>query len=310
MIKRIKTESKEEWLELRKHYIGGSDAGAVVGMNPYKSKYTLWAEKTGKIPGFEGNLTTDIGSYLEDFVADLFCKETGKKVRRENQSLVNAKYPFAIADIDRNVVGEKAGLEIKTTNSLPIMRCIRNSDEFPELYYAQCVHYLAVTGADRWYLGVLINCRDFKWYVLERDEDEINALMSAEAAFWKNNVEADKAPTPDGEENTSETISQMYPTSSAEEVDLFAYENEVKEYVALAGQIRALTAIKDEKANVIKEYMKTAQRGNLLGFVVSYASSQRRTFDSKKFAADHPYMNLDDYYTTTNVRTFKITERK
>ena len=56
MIKEIPYQDKDEWLSLRKGYIGGSDAGAVLGMNPYKSAYSLWAEKTGKIPEFEGNL--------------------------------------------------------------------------------------------------------------------------------------------------------------------------------------------------------------------------------------------------------------
>ena len=43
MITQIKTGSREEWLELRKKYIGGSDASAVIGANPYRSAYALWA---------------------------------------------------------------------------------------------------------------------------------------------------------------------------------------------------------------------------------------------------------------------------
>ena len=47
MIREISYNSKEEWLALRKKLgVGGSEAGAVIGMNPYKSAYTLWAEKT------------------------------------------------------------------------------------------------------------------------------------------------------------------------------------------------------------------------------------------------------------------------
>ena len=56
-------KSKEEWLALRRELgIGGSDAGAVIGLNPYKSAYALWAEKTGRVPGFEGNTRTAVGS--------------------------------------------------------------------------------------------------------------------------------------------------------------------------------------------------------------------------------------------------------
>ena len=183
MITQIKTGSREEWLELRKKYIGGSDASAVIGANPFRSAYALWAEKTGKVPGFEGNITTKVGAYLEELVAQMFEEETGKKVRRKNATLINDIYPFACANVDRLVVGEDAFLEIKTTNSIPLMRSLRNSDEFPDAYYCQCVHYLAVTGLKKAYLAVLINCRELKIYSLDRDQAEIDALMGADKYF-------------------------------------------------------------------------------------------------------------------------------
>ena len=52
MIKRIYTASREEWLALRRGYIGGSDAAAVVGLSPYVTPYQVWAEKTGKVEPF------------------------------------------------------------------------------------------------------------------------------------------------------------------------------------------------------------------------------------------------------------------
>ena len=39
---------REKWLELRKNGIGGSDAGVVVGVNPWKNRFQLWMEKTGQ----------------------------------------------------------------------------------------------------------------------------------------------------------------------------------------------------------------------------------------------------------------------
>ena len=103
------TANHDEWAELRSHYIGGSDAAAVVGLNDYTSPYCLWAEKTGKVPGFAGNLATEVGTYLEDFVAKKFAQETGKKIRNDQQSYFNSDYPWAIANIDRAIVGENAG---------------------------------------------------------------------------------------------------------------------------------------------------------------------------------------------------------
>ena len=227
MCKEIAYNNKEEWLSLRRHFIGGSDAGAVVGLNPYKSAYTLWAEKTGKTPEFEGNLITEVGSYLEDFVAKLFEKESGKKVRRKNRMLVNADYPFACADVDRVIVGENAILECKTTNSFPAMKKFKNG-EYPESWYCQMTHYLAVGGYDKAYLAVLIGCREFKIFELVRDEEEIKALMNAEADFW-DKVEKNIAPSVDGAESTSDTISTLYPESNDNTVSLMAYEADLKQ---------------------------------------------------------------------------------
>ena len=123
------------------------------------------------------------GRDLEDYVARRWMEETGKRVYRLPAMLYHPKYPFAHADVDRMVVGENAGLECKTTFSLDLKQF--NGEEFPVQYYAQCVHYLAVTGADRWYLAVLAYGRGFFTFTLERDQAEIDALMAAKADFWK-----------------------------------------------------------------------------------------------------------------------------
>ena len=88
MIKKVTTKNHEEWLELRSHYLGGSDAAAVVGLNAYASPYSLWTEKTRRVPGFSGNLATEVGTFLEEFVAQKFAQVTGKKVRKCNQSFL------------------------------------------------------------------------------------------------------------------------------------------------------------------------------------------------------------------------------
>ena len=307
MIQEIAYKDREEWLSIRKGYIGGSDAGAVVGLNPYKSAYTLWAEKTGKIPEFDGNLTTSVGAYLEEFVAQLFMSENGKAVRRKNRILVNEDYPWACADVDRMVVGEKALLEIKTTNSPIAMKKFKNG-EYPEYWYCQMTHYLAVTGLEKAYLAVLIECRDFKVFELNRDEEEINALMEAEKKFW-NLVQTNVAPTADCLKSTSDTLVALYPQSNADTVNLFGYENELTQYMALNAQIKALESQKDEIGNKVKAFLGEAGRGESERYGVSWSTSERKTLDTKKLVAEHPEINMDDYYKTTTSRTFRVSEK-
>lgn len=306
MTNEIAYNGREEWLSLRRNFIGGSDAGAVVGLNPYKSAYTLWAEKTGKVPEFEGNLITEVGSYLEDFVAKLFEKETGKKVRRKNRMLINHEYPFACADVDRVVVGENAILECKTTNSFPVMKKFKNG-EYPESWYCQMTHYLAVGGYEKAYLAVLIGCREFKIFELDRDEGEIKALMSAEEELW-DKVQKNIPPVADGASSTSETITAIYPESNDNIANLMAYEADLKQYMTYTSLIKDVEKQRDEVANRIKAFMGESGRGESNHYKVSWTSSKRVSFDSKKFASDHADIDLSDYYKSTNVRTFKVSE--
>lgn len=306
-ITKVKTASHEEWKELRSHYIGGSDAAAVVGLNAFSSPYALWAEKTGKAPGFSGNLATEVGTYLEEFVAQKFAAETGKKVRKSNQSFFNSDYPWAIANIDREIIGEDAGLEIKTTSELNMKKF--RGGEYPANYYCQCVHYMAMTGKQRWYLAVLIGNRDFRWFTIERDEAEISALMAAEADFWelvKNNT----PPVADGSQATTAAIKTIYAESNEDTVDLTLENTALAQYIAIGKQIAELESMRDEAANKIKSFMGDAGGGECDGFRVSWKSSTRRTFDSKRFAKENPGLDLAGYYKETSTRTFRVTELK
>ncbi len=307
MITKVSTKDYEDWKALRHKYIGGSDAAAVVGLNPYCSQFSLWAEKTGKVPGFGGNLATEVGSYLEEFVAKKFEQETGKKVRRINQSILNDDYPFAIANIDRDVVGEDAGLEIKTTSEMN-MKKFKNG-EYPSNYYCQAVHYLAMTGKKKWYLAVLIGNRDFKIFEIERDEGEIEALMEAERKFW-HYVETDTAPPADGSQATTEAIGEVFKESGNGSINLFGFENELQQVKLLDAQIKNLQTLKDECINRIKTFMGDSSHGESGSFKVSWTSQARSSFDSKRFALEHPEIDLSTYYKTTSMRPFKITEKK
>lgn len=306
-ITKIKTANHEECLELRSHYIGGSDAAAVVGLNAYASPYSLWAEKTGRVPGFAGNLATEVGTYLEEFVAQKFAQVTGKKVRKCNQSFLNSQYPFAIANIDREIVGEDAGLEIKTTDTLNLKEF--SGGEYPANYYAQMVHYMAITGKKRWYLAVLIGNKEFKWFVLDRDEAEIAALMTAEADFWEL-VKTDTPPAVDGTQATTDTLKIIYADSDDSVCDLTAFSANLQQYMALKKQIKELELLADEAANKIKEFMGESGGGECDGFKVSWKSQTRSTFDRKRFESENPDVDLSGYFKQFATRVFKVSEIK
>ncbi len=228
---------RDQWLELRKKTIGGSDAASIVGLSAYATPYTVWANKTGRLPDSEDNEAMRQGRDLEEYVARRWMEVTGKTVRRCNAMLYNSLYPFAHADIDRSVIGENAGLECKTTSTLNIRQF--HGVDFPEKYYVQCVHYMAVTGADRWYLAVLVLGKGFYTFVLERNQEEINALMAAERDFWEF-VKNDSPPDLDGLEATGEALQAIYPASDGSSIQLFGRESMLSEYFSLRNEAQLL----------------------------------------------------------------------
>lgn len=201
-------EDHEKWLEARAFGIGGSDAAVIMGMNSYKSPYQLWLEKTGQAeaPDLSGNQYVYWGTKNESNIADWFQEETGKKVKRLG-TLRSKEYPFMLANVDRTVVGENAGLEIKTAGVRQYRKW--KDDEIPDAYYCQCLHYMAVTGADYWYIAVLLGGNEAKWKRIERNEEDIQHLIMAETDFWKL-VEARTPPPVDGSDSCAAALSAQY----------------------------------------------------------------------------------------------------
>lgn len=297
--------SREDWLEHRRTSIGGSDAAAIIGLNEWASPYSLWADKTGRLPPKEDNEAMRQGRDLEEYVAKRWEEATGKKVRRCNAILKNSDYPFAHANIDRDVIGENAGLECKTTSIMRLKEF--KSGEYPAAYYAQCVHYMAVTGAERWYLGVLVLNQGFYHYVIERDQAEIDALMEAERQFWSY-VQGDAPPPVDGSEATSDTLDILYAESVGGAVDLFGLEGDITAYLEAKRELKNLQEQVSAHENAIKERLGDAERGHCGTFTASWKSQSRSSFDAKRFAQDHPEFDLSGYYTTSTFRRFLIKE--
>lgn len=301
-ITKIKTGSREEWLALRRNYIGGSDAAAVVGLSPFSSPYRVWAEKSGLIEGFSGNLATEVGSFLEEFVAGLFERETGKKVRRLNASIVNTDYPWAIADVDRVLVGTKEGLEIKTTSALATKKF--KNGEFPTQYYCQCVHYLAVLGPEwkRWNLAVLIGNSDFRTYTIERDEDEIAALMKAEAELMEKIKNGTPPETHDGDGSVMDSV---FACDAEKSVDVSGIANLLEEYTRLKDDIDELEHRRSEIGTKIRGFLQDASSGESDCWSVSYRETTRSTFDRKAYEKDNGRID-EKYFKSTTSRPLYV----
>ncbi len=136
--------SKEDWLRYRKCGITGTDAGAILGLNPYRSAFQVYHDKISDTTENIDNEAMRQGRDLEDYVAQRFTEATGLKVRRANAIYQSEEHPLLLADFDRLIVGQKAGLECKTVS--PFSADKWADGKIPAHYLAQVDHYLAVSG--------------------------------------------------------------------------------------------------------------------------------------------------------------------
>ena len=317
MITKTPIFSREQWLEERKKTVGGSEIGAILGLNPWQSAYSLWAERTGKTKTFEGNLRTMVGSYLEDMVAKLFEEESGCKVQRTNYIYRNDLYPALHATPDRLLVGRKAGLECKTTSELNKKKF--HGSDFPAQYYAQCVQYMAVTQLQEWFLAVLVGNNSFHIYHLTRiqgqpcpdfaeaslyiEDGEIDTLAAA-AEEWLKHVWDDTPPAIDGSDASRETLMTIYQEGVGGAVDLFGREGMLTRYDEIKRQIKALEEEKKQIENTICGDLGDNYTGHAGQYTVTWKPTSRTSFDSKACLRDHPEMA--QYQKMHLSRTFRV----
>lgn len=210
--------SREEWLKYRKMGITGTDAASICGLNPFKSSMQVFIDKTtDNIDNFDNEAMRQ-GRELEEYVAQRFCEAEGKKVRRANTIFMNDEHSWMLADFDRLVVGERAGLECKTVSAYSADKWANGA--IPLHYQLQCQHYLAVSGYDCWYIAALILGKEFIVRKIERDEELIQSLITIEKRFWEQNVLAGVMPEPDGSKQAGELLAKYYPSEKGKKVIL------------------------------------------------------------------------------------------
>lgn len=293
-----------EWLCLRKTGIGGSDAGAICGVNPYSSAMKVFHDKTSGEVEEQDNEAIRIGHDLEDYVAQRFMEATGLKVRKSNFMYRSKEHPFMIADVDRLVVGEDAGLECKTASAY-------NADKWadgniPLHYVMQCYHYMAVTGKRTWYIAVVILGREFTYRRLEWDDELISRLVGMEEDFWNNHVVPGTIPPPDGSEACDEVIEQYFHTAKkASAIKLVGFDEKLNRREEILGIIAELQAEQKQIEQEVKLFMGDNQYATSDHYRVSWGNIDSIRLDSQRIKTEKPEIYAD-YGKASHYRRFEV----
>lgn len=296
-LKLVKTQelSRDDWLAVRRTGIGGSDAAAAVGLNPYMSALELWLDKTGRGEGMprpspdDTTSPTFFGTLLEPIVAAVYTRKTGNRVRKVNAVLRHPTIPFMLANVDREVVGcrDVQLLECKTAGEFGARLWRAGVPEYVEL---QVQHQLAVTGKRAAHVAVLLCGQALEVYRIERDDALIGRLVELEARFWRY-VESDTPPPADGSESADRALRHLYPGDggTVDFTDDRQLSSVFADLVAVRAQIETHQAIEAQLKQAIQEAMGEATRAVFETGAVSFKRSRdSSTVDLKRLLAEHP----------------------
>ncbi len=306
MAKNVLEMTRKDWLRARQTGIGGSDASAILGFNPWKSPFQLYVDKTSEYVEEIDNEAIHWGNVLEDVVAEEFTRRTGIKVRRRNVMFRHKEHDFMMANIDRDVVGEQALLECKTTNAFNAD--MWEGEQIPPAYMCQLQHYMAVLDYEKAYIAVLIGGQKFVWKEIKRDDEFIELMIQAEKDFWENNVLAGVPPEIDGSRSATELLSKMYPEDNGEIITLEKdAETLIEAITSIKAEVKEKTTLQKEYENKLKLMIGEAEKGITNRFEVRHATVRSNRLDTKRLRQEMPDI-ADEYTKESTSRRMTIKE--
>ena len=335
VVTRTDVITKAEWLEARGEGIGGSDAGTILGTNPYKSRLQLWLEKTGRVQdAFTGNEATSLGSAFERPIAELYAKQIAK----DNLTVVSwpvllqGGNKFQLANVDFLIcrvsglnahqfelgkvneyygqdlpIGTEEILEIKTTGlSGRGNAAAWANDQIPPAYRSQVCHYAAVTGMSQARVVCLIGGQGIVERRVEFSTKEVLELTAAETKFW-HQVQNDIEPEATG--NDLDALKALYPESTDEVVDADEIAlGLVREYVEQKAKVDAaeeeLKRLRAQLEQLVGSAQAVAYEGETLYTFKSTKASE--TFDAKAFKEAHPEIAAQFMKAKPGYRVLKV----
>jgi putative phage-type endonuclease len=271
-----------EWLAARK--IGSSDAAAILGVNPYRTPYQVWAEKIGAAMPKEPNEAMRWGQLLEPVIAGEFAARTGLKVEKNLTMKVHPELDWmtATADFfcwDNNEFGL---LEIKNVNAYS-----KEYDEesISDSTSVQIMHQMAVYGLSWAYCAYLVGGNKLLWQKTYRSEPLIAKIIEEEKKFWR--LVEEKTPPPFSGGDGS-LLDEMYPTSNRQAIQLDTSADRLaKAYLAARVEVKHAESKADDHSAKLK--------AKLGGYEMGYAGSYRISWKS---------------VANKNYRKFTVTELK
>lgn len=177
--------------------IGGSDVGALLGLNTYSTPQDVYNRLVDPKPHHgssdDDNGAKRRGKAMEPIIADEYTLTTGRmlqcveRVFHPVYEYCHASPDYAIVSGDRFDSDGVGALEIKCHNAYVFKQAVEEGVN--KSYYAQLQHYLWVTGWQWGSFGLFwADGWELHWFDVERDESMIARIEETVSTFWNTNV--------------------------------------------------------------------------------------------------------------------------
>lgn len=311
------------WLAERRNGIGASDVAGILGLSPWSSPYSIWADKVFGSDDEGESLAMEFGRRAEVMVAPWFTEKTGLYVGGEQTPWVHPNHNHHRCTIDGLVyehpspldptgflkyepVGEYLGaLEIKCTSATPKEW---EEDGIPIQYQCQAQWTMHVTGTDHLWFAVLhlaFGRPDLQVYELARDQVDVDLIVTAVDAFWHDHVLTGQPPETDGHPATTYATKHL-PASAGDTVDITP--ELIATVAAVAGlknQRKGLDEQIETRENAIRAALGFATEGHFDGqLMVSHRPQSKRFIDEAAFRGSMP-VTAGKFTKTTEFRVLR-----
>lgn len=189
----------EKQLEVRQHGIGASDAGAVLGVDKYRTPldvYRLKINPEGQ-DNYEQSEPAYWGNVLEDIVRMEYVKRTGNNVQPGGDTIISEHYPFMLCHLDAVSVEANRIVECKTASAYVAGEWgDPGTGEIPDSYKIQCHHQMIMTNYKCVDVPVLLGGNTFRIYTVHYDQKLADIIIGKESDFWYKHVVPRVPPNP------------------------------------------------------------------------------------------------------------------
>jgi len=313
-------EDEADWLQLRTKGIGGSDVGAIMGLNKYASPLKIYK---AKVMGIQNDVSdkpaVKKGKTMEPIIREQFFKpmleEKGFTVLPLNHMLINKNYPWLRANLDGIIIPLDETKRVHTNCMVAEIKYVTSfaedawfGDEYngvPASYYAQVQEYMLVTETKSAILGALFESTwEMHYFQINANPTFQQQLLNMSKTFFEYNMALQIPPKFDAELDKEDILQKI-----VEPVETTVETQEMTDlgmqYKELNSKIKELEGQKKLVVTEITNRYLQGERSNSPAVKIKLTATTKTALDKERLEKEHPEI-VKEYQKTTEYTTTYI----